>query len=302
MWTFLALSALLLLCWGPGHHLEFAERVLRRRRELLPGHVASLLHGNRAAYRYGNLAADIINMKAYGGHRNHCHRWTIVEEMRARAEGEAEEAFILGYLSHLAADTIAHNHFVPYHLARHATARGFGHLYWEMNADRFIAESRWEVVTTLKNNPELAAMDRLVNETVPRKALPMKANKALFNHVLLVAERQRWRRGMERLHPLRRVSIGKGFLARFQRAAVERVRLALHPRGLPKLAHLDTTGKLAQKEAMELRRKVLRETRPGAGRDEAARAAAERFLEGMQSPPPGHGEALPHWDDPARGR
>ena len=50
--------------WGPGHHLEFAERVWRRRRELLPGDRARLLDEQRDAYFYGNIAADILNMKA----------------------------------------------------------------------------------------------------------------------------------------------------------------------------------------------------------------------------------------------
>src|SRR6185369_13819255 len=94
------------LAWGPGHHLEFAERVHRRRREMLPLDVASLIHEERDAFEYGNIAADIINFKAYGGAYSHCHRWTIIEEMRAQARTPREEAFVLGYLSHLAADTI----------------------------------------------------------------------------------------------------------------------------------------------------------------------------------------------------
>ena len=135
-----------------------------------------LILGQKIAYRpaAGMLtAADIINMKAYGGHHNNCHRWTIVEEMRARATTDTEEAFILGYLSHLAADTIAHNHFVPYHLVRYARGRGLGHLYWELNADRLIAESRWDIVTDLKDAGELSALDGLINATVPKKALSM---------------------------------------------------------------------------------------------------------------------------------
>ena len=114
--------------WGPGNHLEFALRVLRARRKLAE-EPARLLRQERAAFLYGNIAADLISFKAYGGHYNHCHRWTIVREMRARATSPAQEAFALGYLAHLAADTIAHNHYVPYHLARYARSKGLGHLY-----------------------------------------------------------------------------------------------------------------------------------------------------------------------------
>jgi hypothetical protein len=281
-----AFALVLVPAWGPGHHLEFAERVYRRRRELLPRDVAELIHDEHEAYDYGNIAADIINFKAFGGAYSHCHRWTIVDDMRALATTPRQESFILGYLSHLAADTIAHNHFVPYHLARYARTKGLGHLYWEMNADRFIPDSRWDRVSSLKAQRELDELDDLVNHTVPKKALSMGANKLIFNHVLLVSEREQWRRGMARLHPISKVSLSKGFLAMFQDAAVDRIRLALHPRGLREIVRVDANGKDAQRAAMTVRNSVIaRWTSSSARAHEASERAAE-FLQGMQSPPP----------------
>ena len=292
----IALSHLLAIRWGPGHHLEFAERVWRRRREMLPRTVARLLAEEKRAYFYGNLAADIINAKAYGGHLNHCHRWTIIDHMRELAAEPREEAFILGYLSHLAADTIAHNHYVPYHLTRYARARGLGHLYWELNADRFVPVKRWDIVAQLKDDPGLDALDDLINRAVPRKALSMGTNKIIFNHVLLVSERKQWRGAVERIHPMRRVALTKGFLSLFQKAAVARIRLALHPRGVGKLHHIDTTGKRAQKEALGLRREIVASYRPGPERDRASVELAARFLENMSSPPGNSRNASPHWN------
>lgn len=296
--TLLALALLLgIACaaaWGPGTHLEFEHRVFRRRKERLPADVAGLIERERRAYQYGNIAADIVNLKSVGGHYNHCHRWTIVEEMREHADTDAERAFILGYLSHLAADTIAHNHFVPYHLARFARTQGLGHLYWELNADRYVPEERWEVVSRLKNDAGLGEMDRLVWETVPKRAFSKGTNKVIFNHVLLVSEREQWRRGVARLHPLAKLKLKKGFLDLFRDAAVERILLALRPGGVEKLAHLDTNGKDAQKRAMSTRRWLVRLT-AGPKRDREAEERAAQFLEGMQSPPPVDGEAAPHW-------
>lgn len=284
----LACAALLVLAvcgWGPGHHLEFSERVWRRRKELLPKDVALLIDEERAAYDYGNIAADIINFKAYGGAYSHCHRWEIIDEMRALATSRRQEAFVAGYLSHLAADTIAHNHFVPYHLARYARTKGLGHLYWEMNADRFVPDARWERVTALKNQHALDELDDLVNRTVPKKALSMATNKIIFNHVLLVSERERWRGGMARIHPISRVSLTKGFLGRFQAAAVDRIRLALHPRGFRALRDVDPNGKEAQKRAMTARKDVLTRWASTRARGEHSEELAAGFLEGMESPP-----------------
>jgi hypothetical protein len=288
------LLALATLRWGPGNHLEFAHRVYRSRRKFAAPRVAKLLSDEHSAYLYGNIAADIINMKAYGGHRNHCHRWTIIDEMRGLAETSAEEAFILGYLSHLAADTIAHNHYVPYHLTRYARrSKGLGHLYWEMRADRFVPESRWQLVTSLKSDRTLAELDQLVNEAVPKKALPMKANKLLFNHVLLISERDRWRRGVKRLHDLSSAPLEEEFLERFRRAAVGRIRLALSPSGFEELMHIATNGKDAQQVAWETRKGVLRRFVTARRRRFECEAAAAGFLVGMESPPEAGGD--PHW-------
>ncbi len=291
--AFLALVLLVGANWGPGNHLEFEARVWRRRKELLPPRVCALISDEREAWQYGNIAADLINFKAFGGHYNHCHRWTIVEEMRDLARSPAEHAFALGYLAHLAADTIAHNHFVPYHLARFARGRSLGHLYWEMNADRFVADQLWDVVSRVKENPAMSALDHLVNSTVPRKALSMGTNKLIFNHVLLVSENRRWREGMGLMHPLPQVRLTRGFLDLFREAAVGRIVLALSPRGIERLAHLDTGGKAAQRQALETRKRTL--LLSPAARLARAEERALVFLEGMQSPPPRPKGWSAHW-------
>ena len=289
----LLLVSATVLAWGPGNHLVFAVRVYRARRKLVSPATATLLREERTAYYYGNIAADIINFKGWGGHYNHCHRWTIVDEMRARAATPAEEAFVMGYLSHLAADTIAHNHFVPYHLARYARSKGLGHLYWEMRADRFVPESYWQLVKTLKNDRALDRLDELVNLSVPKKALSMRTNKLLFNHVLLISERDRWRRGVERLHGFSRTPLDKPFLELFRQAAVGRIRFALQGDALGPLLHIDTNGKQAQRTAWKARKRVLRRIASGARRRVSSEEHAAIFLEGMESPPIARGE--PHW-------
>jgi hypothetical protein len=272
------------LAWGPGTHLEFEHRVYRRRGTALPKDVARLIDDNREAWQYGHIAADIINFKAIGGPYSHCHRWGIVEDMRSIARSDFERAFILGYLAHLAADTIAHNHFVPYHLARFARTQGLGHLYWEMSADRFVPEDRWDVVTRLKRNRDLDPLDELVNQTVPRKALSMTTNKAIFNHVLLVSERQAWRAGVERLHPRGEIELKRGFLDRFREAAVERIVLVLQHDGIARIRHVDANGKAAQKAAVSVRKTLLHRLSPRSMDGEDLAQLARPFLLGMGTP------------------
>jgi len=280
----------ILLCaavssWGPGHHLEFAHRVYRNRRKFASSSRARLLREERSAFFYGNIAADVISFKNYGGPYNNCHRWELLDDMRALSSTPAEEAFILGYASHLAADTIAHNHFVPYHLARYARTKGLGHVYWEMRADQFVSEERWKTVTALKADRRLDPLDDLLNRAVRRKALSMRANKMLFNHVLLISERDRWRRGVTRLHRMAWAPLERSFLDRFRRAAVGRIRLALSPGGLRQLSRVDTNGRAAQREAWKTRRGLMRLFASSAKRRAASEEAAAVYLSGMESPP-----------------
>jgi hypothetical protein len=277
------IAALAGASWGPGTHLEYEHRVWRHRRQRLPSEVVRLLEANRPAWQYGHIAADIINFKAIGGPYSHCHRWGIIADMNALAENDTERAFVLGYLAHLAADTIAHNHFVPYHLARYARTKGLGHLYWEMNADRFVPDDRWDVVSKLKADRELTQLDELVNRTVAKKALSMGTNKFIFNHVLLVSERAQWRRGVAAIHPISKLDLSRGFLDLFRDAAVERIVLALRPGGVDQLCHVDANGKLAQKRA--LTRKLVHRLAPRSMSEKVSVALAAPFLEGMESPP-----------------
>lgn len=280
----LIVAAVGLRAWGPGTHLEFEHRVWGLRRERLPREIADLIEAERPAWQYGHIAADIINFKAIGGPYSHCHRWGIVEDMRAIATSDTQRAFICGYLAHLAADTIAHNHFVPYHLARYARTKGLGHLYWEMNADRFVPEERWNIVGKLKADRDLTQLDQLVNRTVAKKALSMSTNKLIFNHVLLVSERETWRRGVAALHPMSKLTLSHGFLDTFRDAAVERILLALRSDGMALLADVDANGKVAQK--MALQRSLLHRLAPRRMSEEQSLALGDPFLIGMESPPP----------------
>lgn len=279
-----SLLPLLVSAWGPGTHLEFEARVFRRRRNHLPADIARLIEQERDAWQYGHIAADIINFKAVGGPYSHCHRWGIVADMQRLATSDFQRAFTYGYLAHLAADTIAHNHFVPYHLARFARTKGMGHLYWEMNADRFVPEERWDVVSQLKRLDGLAELDQLVNQTVPRKALSLTTNKVIFNHVLLVSERRQWRVGVERLHPRGGLELKRGFLERFRDAAVERIEVALQHDGVARMEPLDANGKEAQQRALTVGRTLMDRLSPRRANAERE-LVAQGFLTGMGPPP-----------------
>lgn len=103
--------------------------------EILPSAVARLLMTNSAIFLYGCLSADIFIGKGSKAKRIHSHNWQTGFALLEEAKKSHLEAYSLGYLSHLAADIVAHNYYVP-NLMRHAPPGGrLSHVYIEMLAD-----------------------------------------------------------------------------------------------------------------------------------------------------------------------
>lgn len=265
----LAILLLVVICaagttaaWGPGTHIQLTQELLqrfRRRRSLNEQQALVIRH--EKAFLYGNIAADIINFKAYGGVKNHCHNWNIEERLEALANGDAARAFILGYLCHLAADVIAHNHFVPYHLVYNFPPRVFGHAYWEAMADAHVSDAEWHAIDALKRSRELHEFDRMVHRAVERKVLGLRSNRWIFSNILLLSCRTQWREFVRRValsakkHPLDEV-----FHRRARAESFRNMLSVFQPHRLTLLQARDPTGREALQGALRLRRALLRES------------------------------------------
>src|SRR5690606_10379300 len=129
----LSLALLLLLpdpawAWGPATHVYLGTGVLDSL-SLLPPAVRSVVAACPYAFLYGSVAADISLAKKYVPEGRHCHNWHVGEEIYQTADTDRLRAVGLGYLAHLAADTIAHNVFVPRQLLLTSSSKAPGHSY-----------------------------------------------------------------------------------------------------------------------------------------------------------------------------
>ena len=263
--------------WGPGTHIQLTGEVLRRfRRRKKVNAQQSLVLRHSLPFLYGNIAADIINFKAYGGIRNHCHNWNIQERLMAFAHDEGAHAFILGYLCHLAADIVAHNHFVPYHVVFNFPPRIFGHAYWEAIADSHVSDAEWHTIDRLKTSKSIHSYDRMVYRAVRWKAFGLRSNKWIFNNILLINCRQRWREVIRtvqlsaRKHPL-----DARFHALCRAASLRQMLSVFHLRRLALLKVYDPSGRLALAGARRLRRELILDFGNRAKARDVARALAQ---------------------------
>lgn len=156
-------------------------------------------------YLYGCLTADYFIGKGRRKKAEHPHNWDGGFGCLREANDERERAYAYGFLSHLAADVIAHNLYVPNMMSWYATSGKMGHLFWEIRAD-YLAGPKFTTIAREVLHMEHPECDDLINSIAGKGRNGLKAKKRLFTqsvdlsdyfyskHRSLVTKRnQRWR-------------------------------------------------------------------------------------------------------------
>ena len=71
-----------------------------------------------AIYMVATLLADVIIGKKWSRRRKKCHDWAAGWRLLENSHDDRTTAFAHGFITHLAADTVAHNHFIPEQIVR----------------------------------------------------------------------------------------------------------------------------------------------------------------------------------------
>lgn len=194
-------AALLLLlpsvahAWTPATHIFLGESVLANLGQI-PAWVADLLRLYPFDFLYGNIAADTSIAKKYVPVGRHCHSWHVGQEIYDLAESDALRSFGLGYLSHLAADTVAHNFFVPRQLVATSSTMGLGHSYWESRFEMYLGEQFARTAVDIlreDHGPADAHLDRILSPTI----FSVRTSRRLFRGWVGIAGSQGWQRAFK---------------------------------------------------------------------------------------------------------
>ncbi len=183
--------------WGAGVHLGLGLRLLAAP-EALSTTLQALLAGYPFDFLYGCIAADITLGKKHTHYLKHCHNWSIGHKLLAlsKKEGPAAEACAYGYLAHLAADTIAHNYFVPYKLAMTYNTTLLNHAYWEIRADIGVRDETWQAAQKLAKLDN-RKHDKTLNKILAPTIFSFRTNKQIFNSMMLITRLQQWHKLIE---------------------------------------------------------------------------------------------------------
>lgn len=182
--------------WGPATHVKLASDLLEQV-ALLPAALAMLLGRYARDYLFGNIAADVVFAKRLSRVKQICHHWDTGFAILDDATTDRGRAFALGYLSHLAADTVAHNKFLPRQMTLTRSTLSFGHLYWELRADSTIGSHYWQLLDSVLHDA-FSEHQAMLSSRLTDTFLPFSMNWRLFYRMNRFVSRRSLRWVMER--------------------------------------------------------------------------------------------------------
>jgi hypothetical protein len=172
--------------WGPLTHIYLGNELFSLS-PLLPAGLLEVIRRYRKDFLYGNLMADIIIGKKYLPDHKSSHSWDVGFSLLKAAGTDQQKAFVYGYMSHLAADTVAHNSYT-------ADRKNIGHTVMEMKADCIIDKKYWFQAVAIDRKIQ-ARNDVFLENSLDRFIFSFKTNKRIFKGAVLLSVFNRERIG-----------------------------------------------------------------------------------------------------------
>jgi hypothetical protein len=244
------------LAWGPATHVALGEALLGAL-YLVPPAVRAVLEKYPLHFLYGSVAADISFAKKYVPEGRHCHSWGIGEEILDSADSEPLVAVGYGYLAHLAADTIAHNFFVPRRLLLTSTTQALGHTYWEHRMDMHVGEDFLALARHIVVEHDHSEADTLFDDVLSRTLFSFHTNRRIFRGMIRFTGHERWQRVFGQVLANSRFDLPNPLVDRYFELAFDYTVGYLRDRHASPAGDLDPVGDLNLRLAKKVRRRAM---------------------------------------------
>ncbi len=253
--------------WGPATHLELGAAVLENT-ALFTLPVRSLLENFPYDFLYGNISADIVVGKNLVEELKHCHNWKMGFKLLRKAENDPQKAFAYGYLGHLAADTVAHNQFIPEMMIRSFSTNILRHIYWELRFDALADKKTWQMPKKIVNkiHPE---NDLLLDSIIEDSPLSFKTNKKIFSGIHNFQSFEHWHTMLTLISASSKWSLDSEDKEKYFNASLNAVTGFLKYQQHAECVRKDPTGKHSLNAAKYIRRRLKTIRRQGKNWEEA---------------------------------
>lgn len=189
--------------WGPLTHMYLGSQILSCA-PLIPAGILALIKRHRQDFLYGNIMADTIIGKKYLPDDKSSHSWDVALKLFDQAKSWPERAFAYGYLSHLAADTVAHETLTE-------ELGNMGHTWIELKADSLIDKAYWLQTITISKAVRRRS-NLLLENSLDRYVFSFKTNRRIYQSIVFLSFLNKKRRyGVDRtlIHELHEESISR---------------------------------------------------------------------------------------------
>lgn len=241
--------------WGGGIHLQLGAQLLANPGQL-PGSVAALLAAYPQDFLYGCLAPDITVGKKYTHYLLNCHRWGIGRTLLKEAKTDRQRACAHGYLCHLAADSVAHNYYVPYKIIRSFATITMKHAYWEMRFEAFVDKDTWELAHIVCRANQ-SDNDIMLRSVLASTLFSFGTNKRIFNSIMVMSRMEHLQKIMQTLSGKSRYQLTETDRDEYMKLTGEAILDFMQNPVDSKFLRVDPTGEKALAAADALR-KALR--------------------------------------------
>lgn len=172
--------------WGPAVHTVISCNIIGSCSQILP-YIASIIQAFPHEYIYGGISADFFIGKGQKKKKGHSHNWETGFKFLSEVNTEREAAYAYGFLSHLAADVVAHNYFVPDLIHRVSKWKRIGHFYSEAVADRFVDPIYLKIVKDVLDMDHIDC-DRILKSTAVRNSYGLRAKKHIYTQSVKISD------------------------------------------------------------------------------------------------------------------
>jgi hypothetical protein len=165
----------LAFAWGPLTHMYLGNELFSLA-PMIPAGIYGLIKKYRQDFLYGNLMADAIIGKKYLPDEKSSHSWDVALRILRQAETDPEKSFAYGYMSHLAADTVAHGILTE-------DMKNLEHTLAEMKADGMINKIYWLQSVTFSKAVQ-RRNDLFLENSLDPYRFSFKTNRRIYKSIV----------------------------------------------------------------------------------------------------------------------
>lgn len=165
--------------WGPLTHIYLGTNIFNLG-FLLPAGIYSIIKRYGQDFLYGNLMADFVLAKKYLPKKKNPHSWEVGLDLLESSTTKSQKAFSYGYLSHLAADTVAHDIYTK-------DAKSYEHMFLELRADGVVDRSYWLSALSIGRNVQRRNDHFLRRCSKDRIFFTFNTNKRIFKSMVVLS-------------------------------------------------------------------------------------------------------------------